>query len=186
MNVVLSLGVSPDRIILANCCKRPRDIRAAAAYGVALTTFDTVSELRKLAAAHQGASAVLRIRADDPGARCPLGNKYGCEPEDVLPLLRAADELGVKVRNIHQLSVIERSDTACIRMLVFPALCIYGKAFLTAQEWDLMPIRGSGVIRWESAARHRLYFVWGILDHFLFAHGPRACNWVSGVLTHLV
>lgn len=28
--MVLRLGVSPDRIVFANACKRPRDIRAAA------------------------------------------------------------------------------------------------------------------------------------------------------------
>ena len=43
MEAVLDLGVQPERIVLANCCKRPRDIRTACARGVALTTFDTVS-----------------------------------------------------------------------------------------------------------------------------------------------
>ena len=42
MEAVLDLGVRPERIVLANCCKRPRDIRTACARGVALTTFDTV------------------------------------------------------------------------------------------------------------------------------------------------
>ena len=93
MEFVLGLGVPPERIILANCCKRPKDIRAAAASKVDLTTFDTVSELQKLAALHPRTAAVLRIRADDPGARCPLGNKYGAEPEAVLPLLQACFEL---------------------------------------------------------------------------------------------
>lgn len=31
LDMVLRLGVSPDRIVFANACKRPRDIRAAAA-----------------------------------------------------------------------------------------------------------------------------------------------------------
>lgn len=84
----MDLGVSADRIILANCCKRPRDIRTAVKRGVAMTTFDTVSELDKLAAMHADASAVLRIRADDPDARCQLGNKYGSEPELIGPLLK--------------------------------------------------------------------------------------------------
>ena len=30
LDMVLRLGVSPDRIVFANACKRPRDIRAAA------------------------------------------------------------------------------------------------------------------------------------------------------------
>jgi len=55
---------------------------------VDLTTFDTVSELRKLAAGHPRTRALLRLRADDPAARCQLGNKYGAEPADVVPLLQ--------------------------------------------------------------------------------------------------
>lgn len=38
---VLALGISPDRIVFANPCKRPADIRAAAKEGVMLSTFDT-------------------------------------------------------------------------------------------------------------------------------------------------
>jgi len=46
-------------------------------HGVEYTTFDTESELHKVAALHTGFKLVLRIRADDPGARVPLGIKYG-------------------------------------------------------------------------------------------------------------
>lgn len=88
METVLGLGIPGDKIILANCCKRPKDLRLAASRNVDLTTFDTESELKKMARMHPGASAVLRIRADDPGARCPLGNKYGAEPEQVSSLLQ--------------------------------------------------------------------------------------------------
>lgn len=88
MEVVLGLGVPANRIILANCCKRPKDLRTASAAQVQLTTFDTVSELKKMAKLHPDVEAVLRIRADDPGARCPLGNKYGAEPGRVASLLQ--------------------------------------------------------------------------------------------------
>lgn len=71
----------------ANACKRPKDVRAAAALGVDLTTFDTESELHKLQRWHPSTAALLRIRADDPAARCQLGNKYGAEMEQVPGLL---------------------------------------------------------------------------------------------------
>jgi len=38
---VTAMGVSPDRIIFANPCKRPADIRSAARKGVVHSTFDT-------------------------------------------------------------------------------------------------------------------------------------------------
>ena len=36
LDMVLRLGVNPDRIVFANACKRPRDIRAAASKQVIL------------------------------------------------------------------------------------------------------------------------------------------------------
>ena len=101
---VLALGVPPGRIVYANACKRPRDIRHAAARGVDLTTFDTPSELAKLAAWHPRTRTLLRLRADDSAARCQLGNKYGAERADVPMLLRAAADLGIEVSGCHELS----------------------------------------------------------------------------------
>jgi hypothetical protein len=97
---VLAHGVSPDRIIYAHPCKPAKQLRWAAAAGVGLTTFDTESELRKVAAHHPGAALLLRIRADDPSARCQLGNKYGADAEDVPALLRLARDLGLGVRGV--------------------------------------------------------------------------------------
>ncbi len=57
--------------------------RAAKQAGVVRTTADSVSELRKLAAGFPAAEVLLRIRQDDPSARCQLGNKYGAEVADI-------------------------------------------------------------------------------------------------------
>eukprot|EP00887_Chlorella_sp_A99_P001750 scaffold19.g1750.t1 len=99
---VLGLGVPPDRVVFANPCKRPRDIRYAAAKGVALSSFDTEAELAKLARWQPGARVLLRIRADDPTARCQarLGNKYGAEPHEWPGLLAAAAAAGVPVAGV--------------------------------------------------------------------------------------
>ena len=64
-DTVLGLGVPAERIVFANACKRPCDIRFAAAKGLKLTTFDTESELHKLARWHPSTETLLRIRADD-------------------------------------------------------------------------------------------------------------------------
>ena len=47
-----------------------------------------VAELEKMAALHPGARLLLRLRADDPGARCQLGNKYGAAPAAARGLLQ--------------------------------------------------------------------------------------------------
>lgn len=71
-DTVLGLGVPSHRIVFANACKRPCDIRFAAAKGLNLTTFDTDSELHKLARWHPATDTLLRIRADDTqvGLQC--------------------------------------------------------------------------------------------------------------------
>ncbi len=64
---------------------------------VLFVQFDTVSELRKIAQLNPEFKLVLRIRADDPDARVPLGLKYGAEVSEAPGLLRAAKELGLQV-----------------------------------------------------------------------------------------
>jgi ornithine decarboxylase len=94
---VLALGVPPSRVIFAHPCKRGCDIRYARDHGVALTTFDTESELHKISAGYPGFKCVLRIRADDPEARVPLGLKYGANPDEAPRLLATAQRLGLDV-----------------------------------------------------------------------------------------
>ncbi|RMZ54438.1 hypothetical protein APUTEX25_002014 [Auxenochlorella protothecoides] len=79
---------------------RPRDLRAGAELGCPLTTFDSVDELRKVARAWPGARLLLRVRADAPAARCPLGNKYGAETWEWAALAAEATRLGLPVDGV--------------------------------------------------------------------------------------
>eukprot|EP00959_Pyramimonas_sp_CCMP1952_P165434 3458550-Pyramimonas_sp.AAC.1 len=79
---VQAYGVPPDRVIYANPAKPARHIRFARDAGVLTTTFDSEFELRKLKEHWPEARCVLRIKADDPTARCPLGTKYGALPDE--------------------------------------------------------------------------------------------------------
>lgn len=98
---VMALGVSVSNIIYAQPCKPPRQLAFAAAVGIELTTFDTESELYKIASLHPTCGVLLRIRADDTSARCQLGNKFGADPVTVAPgLLALAQRLGLIVRGI--------------------------------------------------------------------------------------
>jgi ornithine decarboxylase len=98
---VMSLGVSVSNIIYAQPCKPPRQLAFATAAGIELTTFDTESELYKIASLHPTCGVLLRIRADDTSARCQLGNKFGADPITIAPdLLALAQKLGLTVRGI--------------------------------------------------------------------------------------
>lgn len=95
--LVLSLGVDPDRIICANACKRPRDIHYMKSTGITLTTFDSVSELKKMHKFYPECRLVLRIKVDDSKARCQLSNKYGADMEHVAELFTLARTLNLNI-----------------------------------------------------------------------------------------
>lgn len=100
LDLAVSLGADAARdLIFAQPCKRHDELRHAAAIGVRYSTFDSVCELEKVAACHPGCGVVLRIKADDPQARCQLGNKFGAycnaQIDEVPALLAAAKRLGL-------------------------------------------------------------------------------------------
>lgn len=88
IEAVLSLGVSPDRIIYANPCKAESHIKYAASVGVNLTTFDSIGEIEKIRKYHPECALLIRIIApDESGSIYPLGSKFGALPEEVAQLL---------------------------------------------------------------------------------------------------
>ena len=136
VDAVISLGVSPDRIIYANPCKLPRHLAAVAGSGVSLTTFDSVGELEKISALAPEMKVLLRLRADDPDARCVLGNKYGAEPAEVKVLLEAAKRLGVNVNGVS----FHVGSGATNPLAFREALEFARVAFDTAKELGLPPM----------------------------------------------
>ncbi|XP_049880038.1 ornithine decarboxylase 1-like [Pectinophora gossypiella] len=98
IELVTSLGVSPDRIIFANPAKMSSHIRYASAVGVDTMTFDSETELMKIKQIMPHAKLVIRIRCDAADAQCPLGIKFGCDPVSEAPrLLKLAAVLGLDV-----------------------------------------------------------------------------------------
>jgi ornithine decarboxylase len=79
IEAVLTLGVSPSRIVYANPCKPPTHIDYARRQGVLKTTFDSESELYKIKSigANKDWQLILRVWVDDKDAQCQLSNKYG-------------------------------------------------------------------------------------------------------------
>nr|XP_004297134.2 PREDICTED: ornithine decarboxylase-like [Fragaria vesca subsp. vesca]XP_011462934.1 PREDICTED: ornithine decarboxylase-like [Fragaria vesca subsp. vesca] len=98
---ILALGVSPDRLIYANPCKASSHIKYAAEVGVNLTTFDSVDEVEKIRKWHPKCSLLIRIKApDESGSQWPQGSKFGALPDEVSPLLQAAQTAGLKVSGV--------------------------------------------------------------------------------------
>ena len=74
---ILSQGVSPDRIIFANCCKAESHIKYKESVGVNLTTFDSMDVIENMQKWHPKWDLIIPIKAPDySGADCPLGVIY--------------------------------------------------------------------------------------------------------------
>ncbi|KAK6188413.1 hypothetical protein SNE40_004590 [Patella caerulea] len=95
---VLSLGVSPSRIIYANPCKQKSFIRHAAKQKVKMMTFDNEPELDKIKMIYPDAELVLRILPPSNfKVQCDLGIKFGCHPDKAIDLYQKAKDLGLNV-----------------------------------------------------------------------------------------
>ncbi|KAK6488490.1 ornithine decarboxylase-like [Huso huso] len=97
IQLVQSIGVSPEKIIYANPCKQVSQIKYAAAHGVQMMTFDSEVELSKVSRSHSNAKLVLRIATDDSKAVCRLSVKFGATLKSCRSLLERAMELGVDI-----------------------------------------------------------------------------------------
>ncbi|KAL4379395.1 hypothetical protein GQ457_02G034670 [Hibiscus cannabinus] len=101
IQTILSLGVSPDRIVFANTCKPESHIKHAAKVGVNLTTFDSKCELEKIKRWHPNCALLIRIKVPETsGATFKFGSKFGALPDEIVPLLRAAQEAKLQVNGV--------------------------------------------------------------------------------------
>jgi ornithine decarboxylase len=95
-----AMGVAPERIIYANPIKTAGGLAAANRTGVRKFTFDSESEIGRIARAIPGGTVLLRIKVDNPQALVDLNKKFGAPPEDALRLLRLAREQGLDVAGL--------------------------------------------------------------------------------------
>lgn len=100
MDLVLSLGVEPCRIILAHPIKPESVLRFARMHGVRRMAFDNADELHKVARVYHDAELCLRIMASDSQSTIDLSSKFGCSKNSVAPLLALARQLDLSITGI--------------------------------------------------------------------------------------
>ena len=183
-------------IIYANPCKRPEDIRSVAERGVLRTTFDSVCEIQKIL--NEGASnmeLVLRIKADDPKARCPMGNKFGADESEWDDLAQTARDLGFKVVGVsfhvgsfansadaHALAIAKarRAFTVLEKYGFTPTLLDIGGGFSSENLETILP---ASVQINEAITEHGFDACQVIAEpgRFMVEHAIELYTWVIGV-----
>ncbi|XP_053290589.1 ornithine decarboxylase 1 isoform X2 [Pleuronectes platessa] len=142
LELVLSLGVDPSRIIYANPCKQISHIKYASAHGVQMMTFDSEVELMKVACFHDNAKLVLRIATDDSKAVCRLSVKFGAPLKSCRGLLERAKELGLNVIGVSFHVGSGCTDAKTYTEAIADARCVFHMGDELGFNMDLLDIGG--------------------------------------------
>lgn len=100
MQFLASMGIAPERMVYANPIKTASGLKTAKEIGVYKFTFDSESEISKMAKAIPGGTVLLRVRVDNPNALVDLNKKFGAHPDEVLSLLTLARQQGLDVAGL--------------------------------------------------------------------------------------
>jgi len=100
MRFLTEMGIAAEQMVYANPVKTPRGLKVAKETGVYKFTFDSESEIGKMAKAIPGGTVLLRVRVENPRALVDLNKKFGAHPDDVIHLLNLARQQGLDVAGL--------------------------------------------------------------------------------------
>ncbi|MGL5481599.1 MAG: type III PLP-dependent enzyme, partial [Aeromonas veronii] len=100
VDLVRSQGVRPGRCIHTHPIKRDSDIRYALEFGCTVFVYDNPLELEKFIPYKDEVKLLLRVSFPNPETKVDLSKKFGCTPEQALPLLQLAHAKGIKVMGL--------------------------------------------------------------------------------------
>lgn len=94
------MGISGERMIYANPVKTKNGMAAAKCNEVYKFTFDSKSEITKMAKFLPGGTVLLRVRVNNSKALINLNEKFGAPPDQVMELLTMARDYGLDVAGL--------------------------------------------------------------------------------------
>jgi ornithine decarboxylase len=145
IDLVLSLGVPPSRIIYAQPCKTKSYLRHARKVGVNLMTFDNTDELYKIKECFPDAEIVLRILTDDSASACRLSTKYGASLGYAQELLGLAKTLDLNLVGVSFHVGSGASDPNSFGKAVKDARTIFDRAAQLGFDLKLLDVGGGFV-----------------------------------------
>ncbi|KAM3597285.1 uncharacterized protein V6R79_002578 [Siganus canaliculatus] len=142
IQLALSLGISPDKIIFAHTTKPPAHIKYARSRGINMMTFDCEEELLKISRCHGNAKLVLRIAVDDSTSLLKLNSKFGAKMAAVGKLLQCAAELGLNVIGVSFHVGSGCTDSTAFRQAIADARHVFDVANFLGFEMSILDIGG--------------------------------------------
>ena len=95
-----SMGVEGEKMLYANPFKTDAGLTACVNSGVDRFTFDSLSEIDKMAHYSPGAEVLVRVKIDNTEAIVDLNKKFGADREKVMFLVENAKAAGLNVKGI--------------------------------------------------------------------------------------
>lgn len=96
LTMLTAIGVKPQDVIFSNPVKVPRDIKQAYGAGLHRFSFDSKTELEKIASHAPGADVFVRIKTVAADSDVPSEGKFGIAADMALGLMLHARELGLR------------------------------------------------------------------------------------------
>ena len=96
LDLVLGLGVAPDRISYGNTIKKAQHIKYAYEKGVRVFASDSEEDLIKLSENAPGSKVFFRILTDNTNADWPLSKKFGAHLDLIFNLIVKCNGMGMK------------------------------------------------------------------------------------------
>jgi len=95
LELLLSIGVEPEKIISSNPVKSLKFLKLASKNGVNRFSFDSPDEVEKLAHFIPNCNVYVRLSVPNEGSEWPLSKKFGVELDEALYLLCLARDRGL-------------------------------------------------------------------------------------------
>jgi len=95
LDLLVSIGVEPERIITSNPIKSFRFLRMAREQGLSYFAFDSKDEVRKLRDYVPGTNVYVRLAVPNEGSEWPLSKKFAVELDEAEELLIYAKRKGL-------------------------------------------------------------------------------------------
>lgn len=95
LDLILSLGVTPDRLSYGNTIKKEKDIKYAYQKGIRLFVTDSRQDLKKISINAPGSRVFFRIIAEGGDSDWPLSRKFGATPDVIYHLVIESKSLGL-------------------------------------------------------------------------------------------
>jgi ornithine decarboxylase len=167
----LAAGAPAGAISFGNTVKKPSAIAAAHAHGVPLYAFDSIEELRKLAAHAPGAKVYCRIAVNNIGADWPLSKKFGTTLDRAKQLMLEAPELGLVPHGLSFHVGSQQTGTAAYEMAIAEVAMLFTDLKSRGLELKMLNLGGGFPVRYRDDVPDTVTFGNAIMDAMVAAFG---------------